>query len=154
MCYGSLRKFLWKRFFHFLNILPLFGGPTGSKSFFDVVSILGPQKTGTTMLFFIFSNTGCRGTIQGRFPQIFVVNLDQLVLEFSCSRQRRSQNAIFILKSSSLRFHRGTARFIAQTRKTSRRFKELDPEFLHRCSMGHNAKSEGLGFLLFDLFSN
>ena len=100
MCYGSLRKFLWKRFSRFLNMLPLFGGPTGSKSFFDVVSILGPQKTGTTMLFFFFSNTGCRGTIQGRFPQIFLVNLDQLVLEVSCSRQRRSQTPFSYLSQA------------------------------------------------------
>ena len=154
MCYGSLRKSRFTRFFHFLNMLPLFGGPTGSKSFFDVVSILGPQKTGTTILFFIFSEMSCRRITQGRIPRIFEVKLDRLVLEFSCSRQRRPQNAIFILKSSSLRFHRGTAKFIAQTRNPSRRFEELDPEFLHRCSTGHNAKSEELGFFIFFLFSN
>ena len=84
-----------------------------------------------------------------------MVKLDQLVLEFSCSRQRRPQNAIFILKSSSLRFHRGTAKFIAQTRNPSRRFEELDPETLHICSMGHYAKSDDWGgsifFFIFDL---
>ena len=33
--------------------------------------------------------------------------------------------------------------------KTSRRFNELDPENLHRCSMGHYEKSEGGGFFIF-----
>ena len=37
--------------------------------------------------------------------------------------------------------------------KTSRRFEELGPEILHRCSMGHYAKSYGGGFLtLFFIF--
>ena len=31
----------------------------------------------------------------------------------------------------------------------SRRFNELDPENLHRCSMGHYKKSEGGGFYIF-----
>ena len=39
--------------------------------------------------------------------------------------------------------------------KTSGRFNELDPETLHRCSMGHYAKSHGVGFfvlyIIFDL---
>ena len=111
-----------------------------------------PRKPALRWFFFIFSNTGCRGIIQGRTPQILVVNLDQLVLEFSCSRQRRSQNAIFILKSSSLRFHRRTARFIAQTRNPSRRFEELDPEPLHKCSMDHHESFDGRRFSIAWLF--
>ena len=37
--------------------------------------------------------------------------------------------------------------------KTSRRFNELDPENLHRYSMGHYEKSNGGGFFTFWLFS-
>ena len=136
-----------------MTLLPFFGGPTGSKSYFEVVSILGPQKTGTTMFFFHFFKTSCRHIIQGRTPQSFVVKLDQMVLEFSCSRRGRPQNAILVLKSSSLRFHRGTAKFIALIGKTSRRFNELDPEILHRYSMGHYKKTYGRGFLFCFLFS-
>ena len=33
--------------------------------------------------------------------------------------------------------------------KTSRRFKELDAEILHRCSMGHYATLNGVGFVYF-----
>ena len=35
--------------------------------------------------------------------------------------------------------------------KTSRRFKELDLDLLHRCSMGHYATLQDWGFLLFIL---
>ena len=136
-----------------MTLLPFFGGPTGSKSYFEVVSILGPQKTGTTIFFFHFFKASYRHIIQGRTPQSFVVKLDQMVLEFSCLRRGRPQNAILVLNSSSLRFHRGTAKFIALIGKTSRRFKELDPENLHRCSMGHYATSYGVFFLLFDFFN-
>ena len=102
--------------------------------------------------FLHLSRKSCRHIIQGRTPRSFAVKLNQLVLEFSCSRQTRPQNAIFILKSSSLRFHRGTAKFIALIGKTSRRFNELDPEILHRYSMGHNKKTYGGGFLIFFIF--
>ena len=146
MFYGSLRKFWWTRFFYCLTLLPFFGGPAGSKSYFEVVSILGPQKTGSTIFFFNFIKTSCRRIIQGRTPQSFVVKLDQMVLEFSCLRRGRPQNAILVLKSSSLRFHRGTAKFIALIGKTSRRFKELDPETLHKCSMDHYESFDGRGF--------
>ena len=125
MCYGSLQKFRWTRFFYSLTFFRFSGGQTGSTSFHEVVSILGPQKTGTTTFSFILSKTSCRRIIQGRAPRSFVVKLDQLVLEFSCSRQRRPKNVIFILKSSSLRFHRGAAKFTAQTRRNSRRFEEF-----------------------------
>ena len=152
MFYGSLRKFWWTRFFYCLTLLPFFGGPTGSKSYFEVVSILGPQKTGTTMLFLNFSKTSCRRITQRTAPQNFVVKLVQLMLELSSSRRRRPKNAIFLLKSSNLRVHRGTAKFIALIGKTSRRFNELDPEILHRYSMGHNKKTYGGGFLIFFIF--
>ena len=152
MFYGSLRKFWWTRFFYCLTLLPFFGGPTGFKSYFEVVSILGPQKTGTTMIFFFFSKTICRRIIQRTAPQNFVVKFVQLVLELSFSRRRRAKNAIFILKSSNLRVHRGTAKFIALIGKTSRRFNELDPEILHRCSLGHYTKSHVCFFNFFLYF--
>ena len=104
------------------------------------------------VFFFHFFKTSCRRIIQGRTPQSFVVKLDQMVLEFSCSRRGRPQNAILVLKSSSLRFHRGTAKFIALIGKTSRRFNELDPENLHRYSMSHYEKTYGRGFFYFFIF--
>ena len=135
--------------FLLLDPFTVFRGSNGIQVVFRSSLHLEPQKTGTTMFIFIFFKTSCRRIIQGRTPQSFVVKLDQIVLEFSCSRRGRPQNAILVLKSSSLRFHRGTAKFIALIGKTSRRFKELDPEILHRCSMGHYAKSYGGGFLIF-----
>ena len=134
-----------------LDSFTVFRGSNGTEIFLRSSLHRGTPETGTTMPFFIFSKTGCRGIIQGKTPPNFVVKLDQQVLEFSCSRQTRSENAIFVLESSSLRFHRGKARFIAQTRNPSRRFEEVDPEFLHRCSMGHDAKSFGGGFRFFVL---
>lgn len=150
MCHYA--TFYERGFLYFLSFSPFFGGPTGSKSFFEVVSILGPQKTGITIFFFIFSQTMCLGITQGWAPQIFVAQLDQMMLHFPCSRQRRPKNDVFILKSSNSRFHRGTANFIARKRKTSRRFKELDPEILHECSMGNYATFEGRGFFTFWFF--
>ena len=114
----------------------------------------GTPETCTAIIFFIFSISSCRRIIERRTPQNLVAKLDQLVLELSCSRQRRPQNAILILESSRLRFHRGTARFIAPTRNPSRRLKEFEPEILHRCSMGHYSKSYRVFFhfiLVFDL---
>ena len=55
-----------------------------------------PRKTALRCLFFIFSQTSYRRTMQRRTTQTFVVNIDQLVLEFSCSRQRMPQNAILV----------------------------------------------------------
>ena len=78
-------------FLYFLNILPFFGGPTRFKSFYDVDSILGPQKTGSTILFFIVIKTGCRGITQGRTPQKFVAKLDELMLNLSFHVTDRSK---------------------------------------------------------------
>lgn len=68
-----------------------------------------------------------------------MAKLDELVLKISFSSQRRPQNAIVILETSNWRFHRGTAKFIAQTRKTSRRFQELNPGISHKFALGHRA---------------
>lgn len=70
------------------------------------------------------------------------------MIEFLHSRQR-PKNAISILESSSLWFRRGTARFIARTRKSSRRFLKLGPEILQTCFSDHHATSHQEDFSFF-----
>ncbi|CAM9412529.1 unnamed protein product, partial [Sphacelaria rigidula] len=91
-------------------------GLTGSNSFF-VSSLLSgiPEKRHCDFFFPFFSRMSCRRITQGSAPHFPVAKLEKLMLDSSCSRQTRPENAIFILKSSSLRFHRGTENFIAQT---------------------------------------
>lgn len=81
-------------------------------------------------------------------PKNSVVEVDQVTLELSCSRQRRLQNDI-VLESSALRCHRGTAEFIALIGKSSRRLEELDSEILRKHSIGHHANLNGRGFPIF-----
>ena len=139
MCYGSKQKFRWTFFFVAWLFYRFSEVQWDSSNFCEVVSVLGPQKTGTTMLSFIFSKLVVAA--QSKDPTKFVATLDQLMLEFSCSRQRRSQNTIFVLESRSLPFRRRKAKFIVLIGKTLRRLKELESEFLHRCSMSHCARS-------------
>ena len=118
--------------FLLLDSFTVFRGSNGIQVVFRSSLHFWTPETGTTMFFFIYIfKTICRHTIQGRNPQSFVVKLDQMVLEFSCSCRGRPQNAILVLKSSNLRVHRGTAKFIALIGKTSRRFNELDPCLLY-----------------------
>ena len=113
-----------------------------------------PKKRHYNAFILNFFKMSCRRIIQRTAPQNFVVKLVQLMFELlSSSRRRRPKNAIFLLRSSNLRVHRGTAKFIALIGKTSRRFNELDPENLHRYSMGHYENSYGGGFFLKNVFS-
>ena len=143
--YGSLRKFWRTRFFSFT----VFRGSNGIQVVFRSSLHFGTPENRHYNAFFIFSQTSCRCITQQTAPQNFVVKRVQLMLELSSSRRRRPKTAIFILKSSNLRVHRGTAKFIALIGKISRCFKELGAELLHRCSMGHYAKSYGGLFSIF-----
>ena len=124
--------------FLLLDYFTVFRGSNGIQVVFRSSLHFGTPENRHHNAFFHFFKTICRHIIQERNPQSFVVKLVQMVLEFSCSRRGRPQNAILVLKSSNLRFHRGTAKFIALIGKTSRCFNELDPENLHRCSILHD----------------
>ena len=136
------------RGFLFVDSFTVFRGSNGIQVVFRSSLHFGTPENRHYFFIFHFIKTSCRRMIQ-RNPQSFVVKLDQNVLEFSCSRRGRPQNAILVHKSNSLRFHRGTAKFIALIGKTSRRFEKLGPELLHKCSMDHYAKSYGGGFSIF-----
>ncbi|CAM9748130.1 unnamed protein product, partial [Sphacelaria rigidula] len=102
-------NFSWTRSSHLLSFSP----------FLKVVPI-GTAENRYHGMIFTFSRTSCRRLSQGKTPENCVAKLDQLIPIFTCSRKGRPKNAVFILKSSSLRFHRGRAKFIALERKTSR----------------------------------
>lgn len=60
------------------------------------------------------------------------------------SRKGRLGNAIFLLKSSSLLFHPGTAKFIALVVDMSRCLKQFGSEIVDKCTMDHyKTLSEG-----------
>ena len=133
-----IRKVSVDEVFYCFDSFTVFRGFNRNSSRFSKWSPLwDPRKWHYDSFFNFFSKMSCRRITQRTVPQTFVVRLVQLMLELSSSRRRRTKNAIFLLKSSNLRVHRRTANFIALIGKTSRRFNELDPENLHRYSMGH-----------------
>ena len=84
--------------FSFLEYFTAFRGSNGIQVVPRRSLYFGTQGNQHYDASFHFFKYGLSRHNPGRAPQIFVVNLDQLVLEFSCSRQRRPENAISILK--------------------------------------------------------
>lgn len=77
MYYGLLRKFRRTSiFFSLPTLLPIFRCRARSKPILLVVSILGPERTGTTNVLAFLPRTSCCRMTQGSAPQNSVVKFD------------------------------------------------------------------------------
>lgn len=90
MCFGSLRNFRWTSAYFTPRLSYRFRGVgQASRRFFKVVaSITVPRKTDTAILPFV-SQMSCSRKTRAWAPTSSVAELHGMMLESSCSRQRR-----------------------------------------------------------------